>query len=66
MSQIFNFLKEHIQVIIGTILIYQLLLTIFCFTTANLVILAAIIVIVAIAVVIALYKDKVIDFFKRQ
>lgn len=66
MSKLFEFLKENIMIIIGTILIYQLLLTIFCFSTVNLVLLAGIIVIVATAVIITTYKDTIIDFFKRK
>lgn len=65
MSNFVAFLKEHYQVIVGTILIYQFLLTIFCFTTANLVILAAIIVIVAGFLVVANFKDTIINFFKK-
>ena len=66
MSKIFEFIKDNITVIFGTILIYQLLLTIFCFSTVNLVLLAGIIVIVATAVIISNYKDNIIDFFKRK
>jgi len=66
MSKIFEFIKDNITVIFGTILIYQFLLTIFCFSTVNLVLLAGIIVIVATAVIISNYKDNIIDFFKRK
>jgi len=66
MSKIFEFIKDNITVIFGTILIYQFLLTIFCFSTVNLVLLAGIIVIVATAVIISNYKDNITDFFKRK
>ena len=66
MSKIFEFIKDNITVIFGTILIYQFLLTIFCFSTVNLVLLAGIIVIVAGATIVSTYKDTIIDFFKRK
>ena len=66
MSKLIEYIKENITTIFTTLLIYQLLLTIFCFSTTNLVILAGIIVIVAGAIIISNYKDNIIDFFKRK
>ena len=66
MSKLFEFIKENITIIFGTILIYQLILTVFCFSTVNLVLLAGIIVIVAGATIVSTYKDTIIDFFKRK
>ncbi len=65
MSNIIQFIKDNYQVIIGTILIYQIIMTIFFFSTANLVILAALIVIVAGYIVVAHFKDSFMDFFKK-
>lgn len=66
MSKIVQFIKENIAIIFGTLLVYQFFLTIFCFTTENLVILAGIIVIVAGAVLFQTYKDTISDFFKKR
>lgn len=65
MSNLIQFLKEHYQVIIGTILVYQALMTIFFFSTANLVILAGLIVISAAYFLIVNFKDRFFDFFKK-
>lgn len=65
MSNLIQFLKDNYQVIIGTILIYQIIITIFCFSTANLVILAFLIVIVAGYFVVVNFKDTFLDFFKK-
>lgn len=66
MSKIVQFIKENIAIIFGTLLVYQFFLTIFCFTTENLVILAGIIVIVAGAVLFQTYKDTISDFLKKD
>ncbi|MDE5714687.1 MAG: hypothetical protein K2I42_00985 [Anaeroplasmataceae bacterium] len=65
MSNLFNFIKENIKTIIGTILIYQLLLTIFSFSTTNLVILAAITLVVCGYTLFYTFKDNITDFFKK-
>lgn len=66
MSNIVQFIKENIKIILSTILIYQILLTIFFYSTENLVILAFIIVIMAGTVIITNYKDDIVNFFKRK
>ncbi len=65
MSNLIQFIKDNYQVIIGTILVYQLIMTIFFFSTANLVILAAIIVLVAGYIIVIHFKDSFMDFFKK-
>ena len=65
MSNIFNFLKDNYKVILGTILIYQIILTIFSFSIVNLVILACLIVFIAGFLLIFTYKDTVIGWFKN-
>ncbi len=65
MSNLFQFLKDNFKTICITILIYQVFLTIFFFSTANLVILASIIVIFAGYVIITTYKDDILGFFKK-
>lgn len=65
MSTILNFLKENYKVIMGTILIYQIILTIFSFSIVNLVILACLIVFIAGFLLIYTYKDTVIGWFKN-
>ena len=49
----------------GTILVYQTILTIFSFSIVNLVILAVLIVIVAGSVLIYSYKDTLSSWFKK-
>ena len=65
MSTILAFLKENYKVIMGTILVYQTILTIFSFSIVNLVILAVLIVIVAGSVLIYSYKDTLAGWFKK-
>ena len=65
MSTIWNFLKENIKIIMGTILIYQVILTIFSFSIVNLVILAVEIVIIAGSALILTYKDTFKDWFNK-
>ena len=65
MSNIFNFLKENYKVIMGTILIYQIILTIFSFSIVNLVILAVLIVIIAGTVLIYTYKETFKNWFSK-
>lgn len=65
MSTILAFLKENYKVIMGTILVYQTILTIFSFSIVNLVILAVLIVIVAGSVLIYSYKDTLSSWFKK-
>lgn len=65
MSNFIQFIKDYFKVICSTILIYQLILTIFFFSTENLVILAFIIVVFAGYVIIANYKDDIVGFFKK-
>ncbi len=65
MSNLFNFIKENIKTIGISILIWQFLLTIFCFTTANLVILSALIVVFAAIALFVSYKDDITGFFKK-
>ena len=65
MSNLINYIKENYKIIIGTILIYQLLMTIFFFSPENLVILAAISLIVAGYIIVLNFKDSFTDFFKK-
>ena len=65
MSNILNFFKENYKVIMGTILVYQTILTIFSFSIVNLVILAVQIVIIAGTVLIYTYKDTFKNWFKN-
>lgn len=65
MSNLIQFFKDNIKTIFITIIIYQIILTIFTFTTANLIILACLIVGFASFVVINNYKDDIKSFFKK-
>lgn len=65
MTNLIAFIKENIKMIGITILIYQFIITIFFFSTENLVILATLIVIFSIAFVITTYKDDIKGFFKK-
>ncbi|MGM9969024.1 MAG: hypothetical protein ACI35S_01340 [Anaeroplasma sp.] len=65
MSNIIDLIKSNIKTIMFTILIYQIFLTIFFYSTENLVILAFFIVIVASYVIITTYKDDIVSFFKK-
>ncbi|MDE7264248.1 MAG: hypothetical protein K2N64_06275 [Anaeroplasmataceae bacterium] len=65
MNNLINYIKENYKVIIGTILIYQLIITIFFFSAQNLVILSAITLIVASYIIIINFKDSITDFFKK-
>lgn len=65
MSNLIQFFKDNIKTICITIIIYQIILTIFTFTTANLIILACLIVTFAGFVIISTYKDDIISFFKK-
>ena len=65
MSSLITFIKENIKMIAITILIYQLLLTIFFFSYENLIILAGLIVIFSLITVITTYKDDILGFFKK-
>ncbi|MDE6241687.1 MAG: hypothetical protein K2M08_04605 [Anaeroplasmataceae bacterium] len=65
MSNLINYIKENYKVIIGTILVYQLIITIFFFSAQNLVILAAISIIVAGYIIVLNFKDAFLDFFKK-
>jgi hypothetical protein len=65
MNNLITFIKENIKMIGITILIYQILITIFFFSTENLIILATLIVVFSIAFAFATYKDDIINFFKK-
>lgn len=65
MSSLIDFIKTNYQIIIGTILVYQTLMTIFFFSIVNLVILAVIIVLVGGYFLIMNFKDSFMDFFKK-
>ncbi|MBE6137721.1 MAG: hypothetical protein E7176_04940 [Erysipelotrichaceae bacterium] len=65
MSNLIQFLKDNFKIIAITILVYQLILTIFFFSTENLIILAALIVIFAGYILFANYKDDIVSFFKK-
>ncbi|MDE6414249.1 MAG: hypothetical protein K2K48_02435 [Anaeroplasmataceae bacterium] len=65
MSNLLNYIKENYKIIIGTILVYQLIITIFFFSAQNLVILAAISIIVAGYIIVLNFKDALLDFFKK-
>lgn len=65
MSNLIQFFKDNIKTICITIIIYQIILTIFTFTTANLIILASLIVAFAGFVIINTYKDDIKGFFKK-
>jgi uncharacterized membrane protein YraQ (UPF0718 family) len=65
MGNILNFLKENYKVIMGTILVYQIILTIFSFSIVNLVILAVLIVVIAGTVLIYTYKDTFKNWFTK-
>ena len=57
MTNLVNFIKDNYKTIIGTILIYQLFITIFFFSAQNLVILAAISILVAGYIIVLNFKD---------
>lgn len=65
MSNLMNYIKENYKIIIGTILVYQLIITIFFFSAQNLVILAAVSIIVAGYIIVLNFKDAIMDFFKK-
>ncbi|MCI5582186.1 MAG: hypothetical protein MR357_00495 [Anaeroplasma sp.] len=65
MSNLFSFFKDNFKIIIGSILIYQIFLTIFFFSTENIVILACIIIIFAGYALISTYNDDITGFFKK-
>lgn len=65
MTNLINYIKDNYKIIIGTILIYQLFLTIFFFSAQNLVILSAISLIVAGYIIVLNFKDAISDFFKK-
>ncbi|MCI9181856.1 MAG: hypothetical protein HFG91_03815 [Acholeplasmatales bacterium] len=65
MTNLVNFIKDNYKTIIGTILIYQLFITIFFFSAQNLVILAAISILVAGYIIVLNFKDAFTDFFKK-
>ena len=65
MTNLVNFIKDNYKTIIGTILIYQLFITIFFFSAQNLVILAAISILVAGYIIFLNFKDAFTDFFKK-
>ncbi|HIT44068.1 TPA: hypothetical protein IAA91_04455 [Candidatus Avacholeplasma faecigallinarum] len=65
MSNLIQFLKDNFKIICSTILVYQVILTIFFYSTENLVILAVVIVVFASYAIITTYKDDIINFFKK-
>ncbi|HRF70538.1 MAG: hypothetical protein K2P14_00065 [Anaeroplasmataceae bacterium] len=65
MSNLIAYIKEYYKIIIGTILIYQLFITIFFFSTQNLIILAAISLLVTGYIIFFNFKDAIMDFFKK-
>lgn len=64
MGNLFQFIKDNLKVIFGTLLIYQLFLTIFFYSQENLIILAIITVIVAGYIIIINYKNDITSLFK--
>ena len=64
MGNLFQFIKDNLTVIFGTLLIYQLFLTIFFYSQENLIILAIITVIVAGYIIIINYKNDITSLFK--
>ena len=64
MGNLFQFIKDNLKVIFGTLLIYQLFLTIFFYSQENLIILAIITVIVAGYIIIINYKSDISSLFK--
>lgn len=65
MSNLIQFFKDNIKIICITIIIYQIILTIFTYSTTNLIILATLIVVFAGFIIINSYKDDIKGFFKR-
>ena len=65
MSNLFDIIKENIKTILITILVYQLILTIFFFSVENLVLLAIFITIVAGISLFSTYKDDIKSIFKK-
>lgn len=65
MNNLINFLKENYKVIIGTILIYQVILTIFFFSIENLILLSIFVLVVASYIIIMNFKDDFLNFFKK-
>lgn len=66
MSNLIQFFKDNIKTICITIIIYQIILTIFTYSTTNLIILASLIVVFAGFIIINSYKDDIKGFFKRE
>lgn len=64
MGNLFQLLKDNIKVIFTTLLIYQLILTIFFYSEINLIILAVITVIVAGYIIISHYRNDITSLFK--
>lgn len=64
MGNLFQFIKDNLKIIFGTLLIYQLFLTIFFYSQENLIILAIITVIVAGYIIIINYKSDISSLFK--
>jgi len=64
-NAIVEFIKSNIKVIMFSILLYQIFLTIFFFSTENLILLAVFISIVAGYIIISTYKDDILGFFKK-
>ena len=65
MNKLLDFLKTNSKMIGITILIYQVLITIFFFSSENLIILATLIVIFSAIILFTTYKDDITDFFKK-
>lgn len=65
MSNLIQFFKDNIKTICITIIIYQIILTIFTYSTTNLIILATLIVVFAGFIILNSYKDDIKGFFKR-
>lgn len=66
MSNLIQFFKDNIKTICITIIIYQIILTIFTYSTTNLIILASLIVVFAGFIILNSYKDDIKGFFKRE
>ncbi len=64
MGNLFQFIKDNLKIIFGTLLIYQLFLTIFFYSQENLIILAIITVIIAGYIIIINYKSDISSLFK--
>lgn len=66
MKTIIDYIKTNFYLIIGTIIIYQLFLVVFFYTSKNLQILGFEIIILAFIVIYKTYKDKFFGIFKKK